>query len=229
MTLNYFNYFTEIEEHFVRKRARNLLISPLDWCLIELWKENGIPLHVVLRGIDRSFESAQERRRSSPKTLFYCHPAVIEAFEEYQEAVLGESTTVAGVDNENGGSGLSRESVLRSMDDLREQLKLREGEAFVRAVSRISALSSEVSVRADLDLREVDADLAEISSMLTESLREDLDDETWKTILTECRKELKIYRRHLAPEMFERLKQKQIERSIREHFHLPDFSLLHCE
>lgn len=229
MTLNYFNYYTEIEEHFVRKRARNLLISPLDWCLIELWKENGIPLHVVLRGIDRSFESAQKRRSSSPKTLFYCHPAVIEAFEEYQEATLGESATEVAVDAEDGESNLSREAVLRFMDDLREQLNLREGEAFFRAASRISALAAEVSVRTDLDLREIDADLEEISSMLTRALREDLDDETWNSILVQCRKDLKIYRKHLAPAMFERLRQKQLERNLREHFHLPEFSLLHCE
>jgi len=225
MTHNYFNYFTEIEEHFVRKRARNLLISPLDWCLIELWKENGIPLHVVLRGIDRSFESAQKRRRSSPKTLFYCHPAVIEAFEEYQEAVLGESTIDVG----SGESDLSKESVLRFIAGLQKELKLRDGEEFVRAVSRLSALSSEVSMRADLDVRGVDASLAEISSMLTEALRGDLDDDVWKAILAECREELKIYKKHLSPAMFEKLRQKHLERSLREYFNLPELNLLHCE
>ena len=29
--LNYYNYFTEIEEHFVRRRGKHLLISPMDW------------------------------------------------------------------------------------------------------------------------------------------------------------------------------------------------------
>ncbi len=65
--------------------------------------------------------------------------------------------------------------------------------------------------------------------MLTAALREGLDDESWKSILSRCREELKIYKKHLAPVMFEKLKQKQIERSLREHFHLPEFSLLHCE
>ncbi len=36
---NYFNYFTEIEEHFQRARGTGLfLLSPLDWALIESWK-----------------------------------------------------------------------------------------------------------------------------------------------------------------------------------------------
>ncbi|MGW8182134.1 MAG: hypothetical protein ACWGQW_25680 [bacterium] len=225
MTHNYFNYFTEIEEHFVRKRARNLLISPLDWCLIELWKENGIPLHVALRGIDRSFESTRQKRRSTPKTLFYCHPAVLEAFEEYQEAVLGESQA----ENSSPESGLSRESVLKFLYEIKKELGLHDGEVFARAVVWVSDLSAEISVRSELDFKEVDATLAEISSMLTEALKENLDSDTWKAIQSKCREEMKVYKKHLAPDMFEKLKRKHLERSLREHFHLPEFSLLHCE
>ena len=50
--LNYYNYFTEIEETFIRRRGKNLLLSPLDWALIESWQEREVPLSVVLRGID---------------------------------------------------------------------------------------------------------------------------------------------------------------------------------
>src|SRR5690606_34625703 len=96
---NYFTYFTEIEEYFVRKRGKNLLISPLDWCLVEVWKDQGIPLHIVLRGIDRSFETASKQQKRPPRTLFYCHPAVMEAFEEYQEAMVGK-----GEEPERSGS-----------------------------------------------------------------------------------------------------------------------------
>ena len=225
MTHNYFNYFTEIEEHFVRKRARNLLISPLDWCLIELWKENGIPLHVALRGIDRSFESTHQKRRSSPKTLFYCHPAVIEAFEEYQEALLGESQIESNGDEPD----LSQDSVLKFLNEIKKELQLREGEVFLRAAAWVSDLSAEVSVRRDLDFREIDATLAEVSSMLTEALKEDLEIDTLKAIQSECREELKVYKKHLAPDLFEKLEQKHLERNLREHFRLPEFSLLHCE
>lgn len=42
--LNYFNYFTEVEEQFQRSRATGLfLLSPLDWALIESWKKRGHP------------------------------------------------------------------------------------------------------------------------------------------------------------------------------------------
>ena len=44
--MNYFNYFTEIEDAFVRRRGKHLLLSPMDWALIESWKELKVPLHV---------------------------------------------------------------------------------------------------------------------------------------------------------------------------------------
>jgi len=53
---NYFNYFTEIEEHFQSRRGTGLILSTLDWALIETWKVAGIPLEAVLRGIDTTFD-----------------------------------------------------------------------------------------------------------------------------------------------------------------------------
>src|SRR5438105_2688257 len=72
--LNYFNYFTEIEEHFQRRRGTTLLLSTLDWALIETWKDAGIPLEAVLRGIDIAFEKFQKRPSVFKKvnSLAYC-------------------------------------------------------------------------------------------------------------------------------------------------------------
>jgi len=61
--LNYFNYFTETEEHFRRARGTSLfLMSPLDWALVESWKNSGVPLEAVLRGIDAAFEKWRARK-----------------------------------------------------------------------------------------------------------------------------------------------------------------------
>ena len=59
--LNYFNYFTEIEDAFVRRRGKHLLLSPMDWALMDSWKQMGVPLHVVLRGIETAFDSYESR------------------------------------------------------------------------------------------------------------------------------------------------------------------------
>jgi hypothetical protein len=87
---NYFNYFTEIEEHFQKRRGGILLLSTLDWALIETWKDAGIPLAAVLRGIDAAFEN-YEKRPSSRKvnSLAYCSQAVLTAAGEMKEAAVG--------------------------------------------------------------------------------------------------------------------------------------------
>jgi hypothetical protein len=87
---NYFNYFTEIEEHFQRVRGSGMfLLSSLDWALIETWKEANIPLDAVLRSIDRSFEKADKRKRRSPRkvnSLAYCTQEVLTAAAEKTSA-----------------------------------------------------------------------------------------------------------------------------------------------
>jgi hypothetical protein len=90
---NYFNYFTEIEERFQQRRGAILLLSTLDWALIETWQEAGVPLEAVLRGIDTAFdkyESRQKRgRMRRVNGLAWCSQAVMEAAEELREASAG--------------------------------------------------------------------------------------------------------------------------------------------
>jgi hypothetical protein len=89
---NYFNYFTEIEEHFQRARGTSLfLLSPLDWALIETWKNAGVPLEAVLRGIDAAFEKWRAKRVKFKEvnSLAYCAQAVME--EAQAMAGAGES------------------------------------------------------------------------------------------------------------------------------------------
>jgi len=105
---NYFNYFTEIEEHFQRRRGSLLLLSTLDWALIETWREAGIPIEVVLRGIDDAFDKYEARQRSSPSRrlrqingLAWCDQAVIEAAEQQREASTGAAPS-RGVEPDSG-------------------------------------------------------------------------------------------------------------------------------
>src|SRR5205814_2576556 len=90
---NYFNYFTEIEEHFQRRRGSILLLSTLDWALIETWKDAGVPLEAVLRGIDEAFDRYDKRPSKTRKvnSLAYCAQAVLAAAEEMKEAAVGAS------------------------------------------------------------------------------------------------------------------------------------------
>ena len=99
---NYFNYFTEIEEHFQRRRGSLLLLSTLDWALIEVWQEAGIPLEAVLRGIDEAFDKYEARQRRNPARrlrqvngLAWCAQAVMDAAEQQKEAATGVASPAA--------------------------------------------------------------------------------------------------------------------------------------
>ncbi|MDX6271282.1 MAG: hypothetical protein QOD28_2505 [Acidobacteriota bacterium] len=103
--MNYFNYFTEIEDAFSRRRGKHLFVSPLDWSLMETWKDRGIPLHIVLRGIEQSFDSYESKpRRRSVKSLFYCQEEVEAQYAEWLESRLG-ATDAADTDTGADSTG----------------------------------------------------------------------------------------------------------------------------
>ncbi len=224
---NYFNYFTEVEEYFARKRGKNLLIAPLDWYLVELWRDSGISLHIVLRGIERSFESAAKRQKSTPTTLFYCPQAIREAHEEYQKAMVGAAETE---DPESAPSiseeAAQREAVRNYLGDLESRLQKATNEAFERAARRVSALRAEMSGTQSIRYQELDRDLAEIGSMLAAALKEALDREKAREIASEVKKELRIYKKRLSKEMYQRLEDNYLDRRILALHDLPDFNLL---
>src|SRR5215475_5988659 len=92
---NYFNYFTEIEERYLKRRGGGLLLSTLDWALIETWKDAGIPLEAVLRGIDATFDHYDQRPSKTRKIngLGFCSQEVLAAAEDMKEAAIGASET----------------------------------------------------------------------------------------------------------------------------------------
>ena len=99
---NYFNYFTEIEEHYQQRRGAGLLLSTLDWALIETWKDAGIPLEAALRGIDETFDK-YDRKPARAKTrkinsLAYCSQAVLGAADHMKEAATGAARKADAAD-----------------------------------------------------------------------------------------------------------------------------------
>ena len=88
--MNYFSYFSEIEDTFIRRRGKHLLLSPIDWALIESWKERGVPLHVVVRAIEHAFDSYESKKhKRTVKTLLYCQEEVEAQYAEWLESRVG--------------------------------------------------------------------------------------------------------------------------------------------
>src|SRR6202165_3975349 len=138
---NYFNYFTEIEEHFQRRRGGILLLSTLDWALIETWKSAGVPLEAVLRGVDDAFDKYDERPSKSKKvtSLGYCSQAVLAAAEDMKEAAVG-ATGEEKPQREPGFEAAQIVAFLRGNADKLEKAKLPERAGFaIRALAREEA------------------------------------------------------------------------------------------
>src|SRR5437764_13585520 len=87
--LNYFSYFSEIEDTFIRRRGKHLMLSPIDWALIESWKERGVPLHVALRGIEHAFDSYDaKKQKRTVKTFLYCQEDVEAQYDKVLESLV---------------------------------------------------------------------------------------------------------------------------------------------
>ena len=126
---NYFNYFTEIEEHFQRRFGSILLLSTVDWILMETWKDAGVPLEAVLRGIDATFEHYEKRPSKTRKinSLGFCSQEVLAAAEDMKEAAVGAASGEVPLNKSAVGQGFEPETVaafLRRNADLLAAAKL---------------------------------------------------------------------------------------------------------
>jgi hypothetical protein len=142
---NYFNYFTEIEERFQQRRGSLLMLSTLDWALIETWREAGVPLEAVLRGIDDAFDKHDAKalratgRVRKVNGLAWCSQSVMEAVEQAREASIGAA--VGGAAKEKVESGFEVERVRRFLE---ENAAAVEGAALAAPADAVAA---EVAVR----------------------------------------------------------------------------------
>jgi hypothetical protein len=137
--LNYFNYMTEVEEEFVRRRGSHLLISPMDWALVESWKDAGVPLHIVMRGISKAFDSYDARPNKFRKvnSVLYCQQAVEESNAEYRLSLVGAPPAPGAEPDRNTGrkrakktspeaAGFSKEALIEFIGKC--QFELRQAE-----------------------------------------------------------------------------------------------------
>src|SRR3989442_1054268 len=139
--LNYFSYFSEIEDTFIRRRGKHLWLSPLDWALMESWKERGVPLHVALRGIEHAFDSHEAKKhKRSVKTLLYCEEEVEAQYAEWLESRVGSHDAAQKAQEGDQESPFPRQAVLEhletSLDQLNQQRRKTSKEELGEVLSR---------------------------------------------------------------------------------------------
>ena len=238
-SFNYFNYFTEIEEYFWQKRGAHLLVSPLDWAIVETWQKQQIPLSAVLKGIDRAFESWQRSRRAAAgrqmKTLAYCVDAVLEAAAEAHEANVGagpESNSARNVTET-----FSREELRKYIE--RNAAKLRAAEEkqrtnnislsarFLDTATRLGEFLSLLDSPGPLDLEDFERRLTVLEEKLSAALSADADENALLEVRREMDRVLAPYRRKMSSEQLAQLERQYLQKRLFEHFGIPRLSLFY--
>jgi hypothetical protein len=234
-TLNYFSYFSEIEDTFVRRRGKHLMLSPMDWALIESWKERGVPLHVALRGIEHAFDSHDARnQRRTVKTLLYCQEEVEAQYAEWLQSRVG-SHEAAPAETDNDKSPFPRATVLQHLDrSLQELAKLaaerRPGqdelsEVLARELSLLLEIRNDYESAAQPDSRKLEESLTGIERLLDKAMRGAIDETELKSMCAEIEAQLKPYKRHMDKNAFAQTLDNLLRKRIREHFGVPRLSL----
>lgn len=232
---NYFNYFTEIEDAFVRRRGKHLLLSSMDWALIESWKEMNIPLHVALRGVEKAFDSWESKpRKRTVKSLLYCQEEVEAQYAEWLEAQVGAGEVVAdeAVDD---GLPFSRQAITDHLQRGRAQLvsiaqsEIDEqlNETIMRAVALLDELQQEFANTAAPNAQKLEVSLTGIERMLSESISTNISREQLAELEAEVKQQLKPYRSHMEPKVYEQTFQNLLLKALRDKFGIPRLSLFY--
>ena len=239
-TFNYFNYFTEIEEYFWRKRGAHLLVSPLDWAIVETWQKAGVPLEAVLRGIDSAFESYQRSRRASRplKSLAYCVDAVLDAAAQHAAAAAGTGPVVAR--SEASRDPFSRaelrafltrnseklERAARNTSDISDITDALTHHA-AQACAGLNELLPLLDSPAALDLEDLERRLTVIEDRLTAALTANADEESLLAIRRELDRQLAPYRRKMTAAQLSQLERQYTQKRLFEKFDVPRLSLFY--
>jgi hypothetical protein len=242
--LNYFNYFTEIEDTFIRRRGKHLLLSPMDWALIESWKEMGVPLHVALRGIERAFDSYEAKpRRRSVKTLFYCQEEVEAQYAEWLDSQVGAAPTNGEPEEELETDWEARlpfpravivEHLVRAREQLKQICDKRQKahedalcDALTRAVARLQGLEKDFARAARPDAESLEDSLTRLEGLLDEALRASLPPAELAAMRAETETQLQTYRNRMERAIYEQTLDNLLLKRLRERYHLPRLSLFY--
>jgi hypothetical protein len=251
---NYFNYFTEIEERFQQRRGALLLLSTLDWALIETWREAGIPLDAVLRGIDNAFDKYEARQKKARMRkingLAWCAQAVMEAAEELREAAAGTASS----STQSRESGFEHDRVASHLEAAAAALEAATValEACTSTAGRLRELASEVSASGKPSALPADGTAAEVNGATQDNAAApliDLEDlERHLTVLEDklfaalhaaapedllvrlkehAARELAPYRSRMGAVQLRQVERQFVQKQLLVHYNLPRLSLFY--
>jgi hypothetical protein len=236
--LNYFNYYTEIEEYFWQKRGAHLLVSTLDWAVIESWQKAGIPLEVVLKGIDRAFEHYDAKRRGRPvKSLLYCVDAVAQVAEESKEAAAGRGPQGEAADRPAPfAPGEIVEFLRANANELRIAARRAElnqpqaappAQAFNEVATALDALAAQPATDTSTNLEDLERHLTVFEEKLLAAMTQAATADELVELRREVERGLAPYRRRMKAEQLSMIEKQFLQKKLFERYALPRLSLFY--
>jgi hypothetical protein len=227
---NYFNYFTEIEEHFQRRRGTGLILSTLDWALIETWKDAGIPLEAVLRGIDTTFYHYERRPSKTRKIngLAFCSQEVLTAAEDMKEAAVGATSQPAAA-----SPGLEPQEIAKFFLVNANKLRQIQAAAPVKSVANecantLSDLAENLKGQsARLRLEDLERHVTILEEKLLAALTMTTADGDLLAVRTEADREIAPYRSKMPAAQIEQIRKQFVHKRLFEKIGIPRLSLFY--
>ncbi len=217
---NYFNYFTEVEERFQKARGTGLfLMSPLDWALVETWKNAGVPLEAALRGIDAAFEKwrTKKKRGQNVNSVAYC-----------TQAVLAEAQAMAGVAPARGHKEAAAPFSLEHLEAyLRDNAgQIRKQPGFDDIASAVDRLASDAAALYH-DLEDLEQRLTALEDKMIALARSRQTEDQLLRARRELDLQLRAYRGKMTAPQIAMLEKQYLERQLLDAAGLPRLSLFY--
>jgi hypothetical protein len=233
---NYFNYFTEIEERFQQRRGSILLLSTLDWALIETWRDAGIPLEAVLRGIDAAFDKYEARQKRARMRrvngLAWCAQAVMEAAVEINEAAAGAAPAAATPRD----SGFEQERVAAHLEAAAAALDAAPvaPEPCQATATRLRELAAQVRTsdahaegENSVNLEALERSLTVLEEKLYAALTAAAPEELLVGLKEHAARELAPYRSRMGVVQLRQVEHQFVQKQLLVHYALPRLSLFY--
>ncbi len=227
--LNYFNYFTEIEDRFQRRRGSLLMLSTLDWALIETWRDAGVPLEVVLRGIDDAFDKHDAKLRLNARGrsrkingLAWAAQSVMRAAEQAVDAATGARMEPAAAAKE---SGFEQERVVAYL--LGNAMMIEQAQVEPGVVARLRELAAQVRTAEAPGLEELDRVLTALEERLLAGVLTSAPEAELVVLKEQASRELAPYRSKMGAVQIKQVQQQFMQKRLLEARGLPRLSLFY--
>jgi hypothetical protein len=229
---NYFNYFTEIEEHFQQRRGTILLLNTLDWALMETWREAGVPLEAVVRGIDTTFDKWEQRPSKSRKVngLGFCAQEVLAAAEEMKAAAAGSGApTPQKPQRESGFEGERVADFLRTNAATLEKaaVPIVTRALVTQMAADLREMASTLATESRPRLEDHERRLTMMEEKLVASLMAASSDDELVAVRAEADRELAPYRRKMPAAQIDHLMRQFLQKRLLERTGIPRLSLFY--